>query len=59
MISQMQYQLLEAVSCKLLENMVVELLHQGWMPLGGVAACAPPNVTPLYVQAMVRDNASA
>ncbi len=55
----MQYQLLEAVSCKLLENMVVELLHQGWMPLGGVAACAPPDVTPLYVQAMVRDNASA
>jgi hypothetical protein len=52
----MQYQLLEAVSCRILEEMVVESLHQGWTPLGGVAACVEEGAPPIYIQAMVREN---
>jgi hypothetical protein len=52
----MQYHLLEAASCRILEEMVVESLHQGWTPLVGVAACVQDGAPPMYLQAMVREN---
>lgn len=53
----MRYKILTAYEGSCLENDVLELINDGWTPLGGVAVAAPVIdgvPAPIFLQAMIK-----